>query len=421
MKFEHYKNKIVNCDIFMDLGLWLILIAAFALRIYLASIPTYLWDESMDWIPLAKSINVHWGRIHLPIRGDFHPALSAYFIRSGIKLFGQNPIGFRFFGVLAGLLTIIVAARLTLDWFGLKAARWTAILLGFNEYHIAVSALATQEVFYLLFAILAMYFFSRFLRTENPNHLYISAAMIGLGFLCYEIILLLIPAYFATIVFSRYRPWLRRKEPYIAGLVFLLVISPDLYWNLTTTDHVQVSLIDQLSRVGGLGFNPHYLLFYVGEAVSIIGYVYHDGFAEYPKMNPLFGVILLAGVFLITLRIKRSESILKFLIFAFWIGFGFFLFTRPGTGVQFGDALGWLWVDMTLLPAVILTGYYLSSLRKNLRIFAYIATGAAVLYATVMVVTIRLGLPFFADFMETQGIYPEGFSQIEIFLSQFGK
>jgi len=408
----------------MDIGLWLILIAAFALRIYLASIPTFLWDESMDWIPLAKSINVQWGRIHLPIRGDFHPALSAYFIRSGIKLFGQNPIGFRFFGVLAGLLTIIVAARLALDWFGLTAARWTAILLAFNEYHIAVSAMATQKVYYLLFAILAMYFFSRFLRTENPINLYITAAMTGLGFLCYEIIILLIPVAFATFVFSRYRHWLKRKEPYIAGLLFLLIISPDLYWNLTTTDHVQVGLIDQLSRFGGLSFNPHYLLFYVGEAVSIIGYYYQDGFSEYPKMNPLFGMILLVGVFLITLRFKRGESILKFLIFAFWIVFGYFLLAlRPGeeTSAVLVDKQGWLWIDMTLLPAVILSGYYLSGLRNNLRILAYIATGAAVLYSIVLVGTVHLGLPFMTEFMETHGIYPEGISQFEIFLSQFGK
>ena len=76
---------------------------------------------------------------------------------------------------------------------------------------------------------------------------------------------------------------------------------------------------------------------------------------------------------------------------------------------------------MTLLPAVMLTGYYLSGLRNNMRILAYIATGAAVLYSIVLVVTVHLGLPFYAEFMETQGIYPEGISLFEIFLSQFGK
>ena len=156
-----------NHYLYQDVVLLLILLVALALRIYLANIPTYIWEEAMESIPLSQSISLQKGSLHLPIRGPYHPALSLYFIKLSGAIFGNTPLGFRFLGVLAGLLSIYIAAQLTLEWVGLTAARLVTVLLAFNEYHIAVSALASVKVYYLLFSILAMYFFSRFLRKKD--------------------------------------------------------------------------------------------------------------------------------------------------------------------------------------------------------------------------------------------------------------
>jgi len=94
MKLVDDKNRDEYNRIYKDLVLWIIMMAAFAVRIYLASIPTYLWDEAMLSIPLSQSISLQWGSIDLPIMGDQHPALPGYFIRAGSILLGSNPVGF---------------------------------------------------------------------------------------------------------------------------------------------------------------------------------------------------------------------------------------------------------------------------------------------------------------------------------------
>ncbi|MGE0887578.1 MAG: ArnT family glycosyltransferase [Blastocatellales bacterium] len=164
-----------------------LLIVAFGLRLYLAITTAYLWDEDRDWIPLAESISFEPGAINLPVRGDFHGALSAYFIKAGAFLIGNTHLGYRFFGLLAGVVTIVVVYRLAFEFAGAIAAKLSAVFIAFNEYHIQVSTMAIQKVYYLLFAGLAIYGFCRFLREQSPRWLYLAAVAVGLAFLCYEI------------------------------------------------------------------------------------------------------------------------------------------------------------------------------------------------------------------------------------------
>ena len=399
----------------------LILVIGFALRLYLASVTVYLWDEDRDWIVIAEKISLQRGNFYLPIHDGQHPSFPAYFIKSGSILLGDNPIGFRFFSLLAGISTIILAFRLALEWTNPIVACWTAALLAFNEYHIAVSILTTEKSFYLLFGMLALYTFSRFLRTQKPQYLYLSGITVGCGFLCKYIITLFIPVFFAILLFPKYRHWLRRREPYIALLFFIIVITPDLYWNLTRqpTEGSQAATIgDHFSRVGKLGFNRHYILFYGRDVVraiySFVGWELGDNAEEYPTMNPLFGVILLGGVLIVTFQNKQHDHILKFLVLLFWTIFGFFTLLRPGTPSRNLDPVVWFWVDLTLLAAVLLVGYYLSRLQGKWRLLSYATTGAAALYATVGVLVFHLGMPWFNVELRPEFLWPPTGNMVEV-------
>ena len=176
--------------------LLLIIGTAAVLRLYRASVAKYIWDEKMDWIPLAQSISLRPGNLHLPLHGTHDPSLPAYFIKASSILFGETPIGFRFSSLLAGLLAILFVYLIAREWKGQTAALWAAALLAFNEYHIGISSFAVEKIYYGCFVSIAAYSFSRFLHTGKPNLLYFTAVATGLGFLCKMLSSLLVPVFF---------------------------------------------------------------------------------------------------------------------------------------------------------------------------------------------------------------------------------
>lgn len=371
---------------------WGILALALVLRLYLALSSVYIWDEDRDWLALADSISVH----NLPLHGDHRSAFPAYFMKAGSLLLGRNPVGFRFFNIVAGVFTVALIYKFTLEWTNsLPASYFAASLLAINEYHIGASVIATEKSLYLLFALLATAAFIRFLRTEKTLFLYGSAALIGLSFLCKELALLLIPIFGIILLLPQYRPWLRRREPYQAVVVFLAVISLDIYWNLTRHDPSQVALIDRVSQMD-IGFTPQPLMFYFHYAVRAVYWLFHqkvNGWEEYPHQNLVFGSMLFAGVLLTTFRLG-SKPYLIVLTFLFWFILGFFLFMPSNHPVpkDLGSS-AFYWIDITLLPAVVLAGHQFSRISKKWRPLIWGLFGIGVMCSFITLVFFNLGLP----------------------------
>lgn len=375
-----------------NLTLLLIIVAASALRIYAATATPYLPDEHEIGIRIADTISFEAATLDLPLRGPHHPALPSYFIKAGSMLFGKNALGFRSFSLLAGLVMIVVVFRMGEEWYSASAARWAAALLAFNEYHIGVSALATAKGPHLFFVALAMYAFGRFLRTEHPRYLYSTAVTAGLGFLCKEHSALLLPVFFLTLLQAKYRHCFRSSHVFVACAVFFVVIAPDIVWNLRTpVSDFRFTYRDHLSRIGGIGFTPYHLLFFARGAIqslheTVTGERIEDGVEENPSMNSLFGFLLLSGVVARTLRPTREAGIHGFLMILFWGILGFFMLIRPGLPTKPMDPVVWYFADVTLFPAVILTGDFLAKMTGWWRRVVYCVTGIAILYATAQTI-----------------------------------
>jgi hypothetical protein len=393
---------------------WSIPATALVMRLYLALSTVYIWDEERDWIALANTISYK----NLPLHGEYHPALPAYFMKAGSVLLGRNPLGFRFFNLIAGVLTVALIFKFTLEWTSsLAASFWAASLLAFNEYHIAASVLAVEKSLYLLFALLAIAAFIRFLTTERAVYLYMAAAAIGLSFLCKEIALLLFPIFFIILLLPKYRHWFRRKELYLAPLMFLLVISLDVYWNLSRHGSSQVRLSDRLSQLE-LGFTPQPFLFYFHGAV--LGIYRHFRWKliagpDYPWMNLLFGSILFGGVLLAIFRPILKSYAMILLTLLFCCIFCFFLLMPASHPVprDLGSA-AFYWIDLTLLPAVVLTGHRLSVIARRWQPAVYALFGAAAVYAITRVLILNLGLPVVAVGYNPAFIYPPDGRMVEV-------
>jgi 4-amino-4-deoxy-L-arabinose transferase-like glycosyltransferase len=166
----------------VDLVLLLILLGALIVRVQLATTREYIHDENNTAIPLSKTISFDPGNLHLPLRGENHPALPAYVVKVSSVLFGTTMLGYRLMHVLLGLVTIVLAYRISHQRYGPAAARWAAALLAFNEYYLNVSSRATAHVPNLLLVTTAVYAFSRFLATDRAIYLYGAGAAAGLAF-----------------------------------------------------------------------------------------------------------------------------------------------------------------------------------------------------------------------------------------------
>jgi 4-amino-4-deoxy-L-arabinose transferase-like glycosyltransferase len=275
---------------------------------------------------------------------------------------------------------------LTRHWFGSVAARWAAELLAFNEYYLGVSGRATAHVPHLLFTAAAVYAFGRFLGTERAVYLYATGVALGVAFYSKEHAALLVPIFFVMLLHARYRHWFRSPHTYLAVVLFALVIGPDLLWNLRAREGLpQATYSDHLQRIGGLGVSPYPFMFYARQQVQwlhtrVTGRPVVDPAPEYRSMNSGLGALLLGAVIAATSRSAAPESG-RFLLFLFWGVFGFFASIRPGGSPKDLDPASWIWVDVTLLPTVMLAGVLLAGARGRLRIAAWTFACAAMIYA----------------------------------------
>jgi hypothetical protein len=97
-------------------------------------------------------------------------------------------------------------------------------------------------------------------------------------------------------------------------------------------------------------------------------------------MNPALGLLLLAGVVLTTVRPAR-DPLAGFLLIAFWFVFGLFTMIAKGESTGRLDPVSWIWVESTLVPAVILTGARLGEATGTMRRAVWTLGGAALIYA----------------------------------------
>ncbi|HUF71083.1 MAG TPA: glycosyltransferase family 39 protein [Longimicrobiales bacterium] len=393
-----------------DIVILAIVALGFILRVYLASTTILLWDEEGDWIPLATSIHIGDGQTHLPIRGYYHGILPAYLIRLGSLFAGTGPLGYRIAGVIAGTATILVVARLAWEWRGLLAARFAALLIAFNEYHAGVSVLATEKVFNLLFSALALLAFVRFIRTQRPSGLYLTAAMCGLSVLAKETAFLLVVAMGLYMLVSNNRRWLLRRHTWLAAALFALIVLPDVGAAVLDRTQRNVTYGDHLGRMGGIGFTPYYLSFYLRQIApqvyELIGSRFLDFTEEYASMSILNGVLLLGSsvvaLGLLLRKSGRSDPHLGIHLITFWFILLFFMSIRPSWDTTLNPIV-WFWVDQTMLPATVIASALCASVWQRARIPVALVLAIVAGYATLQTFSERLRLPAGPK----MGLYPQ--------------
>ncbi len=212
----------------------------------------YIWHGSFNLSP-DEAHYWEWSR-----RLDFSyyskgPGV-AYIIAFFTKIGGNNELSVRIGAVIIAAIVSLTLYILARDIFNSERAGFFAGLLpSITPLYAAGSVLMTTDAPFIMFWGLAIYFFKKAvmeeritnyellitnlnseLRTPNSKfYWYLTGIVIGLGLLSKYTMALIYPCLFLFLLFSKEdRFQLKKKEPYIAFIISLVIFSPVIIWNI---------------------------------------------------------------------------------------------------------------------------------------------------------------------------------------------
>ncbi|MDP2688948.1 MAG: glycosyltransferase family 39 protein, partial [Deltaproteobacteria bacterium] len=158
----------------------------------------------------------------------------AYVIAFFTSIFGDNAFGIRFgapvFAALGGWAVFLIGK----DVFeSEKTGFYATLLLNITPIFSIGSILMTTDVLLVFFWASSIWCVNRAIAARRAGWWYAAGVMIGLGFLTKYTMVFLVPCVLLFLAASKKdRFWLRRYEPYAAGLLSLVVVTPVIWWNI---------------------------------------------------------------------------------------------------------------------------------------------------------------------------------------------
>jgi 4-amino-4-deoxy-L-arabinose transferase-like glycosyltransferase len=147
------------------------------------------------------------------------------------KIFSANTFGLRFPSVVAGVATIYLIYLLGKKLFKEKVGLLAAFILSLSPYHLWVSRVGLQESAVIAFGLAAFYFL--ILSLENKKKLLWAWSFLGLCLLTKYTALIFLPIFFLIIWHQKkIKEFLRTKYFWLGLLLFLIIISPTIIYNL---------------------------------------------------------------------------------------------------------------------------------------------------------------------------------------------
>lgn len=368
--------------------LWSIVAVALVLRLLGAWCANLTFDERAN-LALAETIDFRPGHFHLVSRTVAHPLLSIYLMKLSGLLFGTGNLGLRMLHLLAGTATVVPVYFLGKRVFSEKAGLWAAALLAVDQFHVSWSRVVLHEGLLLFFSALALLQLLRVLKTGSTRGFVLLGVLLGLAYLAKESAILLLPVLWIYLLItpqhrhvlrlssSSYNSigrtdWqsvLQRPAWYLAHGVFLVVIAPDVVWNLAQAreGYLYRDIVFAMEpwRVSLKSFS-----LYLGELFrTLIGADVLD--VEYEQGN-LFACHWPAGLLYLGATLaavgRHKDAAVRLLLVAFFLVFFAFIFLPGG-----GRFEPFWWASISLIPAVVFAGWALDRASSGDRLRTVVA------------------------------------------------
>ena len=241
-----------------------------------------------------------------------------------IKLLGNSIFWIKFFPALFGALTILVV------WKAIEDLKGNLFALILGATCVLFSVLLRLNILYQpnsldVLCWTTLYFIViKYMNTEKPKWLFFGAIVFALGFLNKYNMAFLVIGLLPAIIITKQRKLLWNKYFYLAILLALLLILPNLLWQFNNRfpvfHHLKELAETQLINVDTAGFLRSQLLFFAGSLFVIIPAFYALLFYKpFKKYQAFFWTILFTLLIFIYFKAKDYYAIG---IYPIYIAFG---------------------------------------------------------------------------------------------------
>jgi hypothetical protein len=269
-----------------------------------------------EYLHLDQAQHLAWGYLSVP-------PVTAW-ISYLIFLLGNSVFWIKFFPSLFGALTLLVVWKTIEE---LKGDTW-ALVVGASC--ILFSALLRINMLYQpnsldILCWTTFYFtFIKYINSENKKWLYTAAVVFAIGFLNKYNVAFLAIGLIPAILLTEHRRILLRKELYIASIILIVLIAPNLIWqyqnHFPVIHHMKELAEKQLVHVERAEFLKTQMLFFTGALpaiiTSLIAMVFFKPFKPYR-------VFLLSFIFTLMLFVYfRAKAYYAIGLYPIYIGIG---------------------------------------------------------------------------------------------------
>jgi hypothetical protein len=202
---------------------------------------------------------------HLDFGYATEPPLTGFMAFIAKSLFGYSLFAVRFFpAVLSGLL-IWISSLITKELNGkFRSQLIASVGVGTSTFLVMIYGAFTPYCFDILFWTMTIYLLIRFVKTNSNSYLLIIGAVTGLAFLNKYSILFLLFSILMVIRFTKHRKVILDKYFYYAVLIFFVIASPNIIWqinhHLPVINHMIELNKSQLSNVNRVSFIAEQLI-----------------------------------------------------------------------------------------------------------------------------------------------------------------
>lgn len=225
------------------------------------------------------------------------------------NLFGSSAFALRLLPAIAGVLSIILIGKLVLELGGKRWAVFFACLAFLLSPTYLRSNMLFQPVsFNQFFWLLTIYVVILIIKRKDTRLWYVLGCTLGLGLLTkYSLFFLLIPLFVASLMDPEVRKWYRTKHPYLAMMLTIIIVLPNVYWqythNFPVLVHMENLRASQLVNVHPLSFLRDQVLNHLSNSIVWISGL---GLLLFSKDFRPYRILAIAYVGMILLLIVLS-------------------------------------------------------------------------------------------------------------------
>jgi 4-amino-4-deoxy-L-arabinose transferase-like glycosyltransferase len=180
--------------------------------------------DELDLLMSARQLA--WGYVS-------YPPLAPFLARIGLTLFGSSLVGARVMPALAQGVVAVLVGLMGRDFGGKRLAQITAaVAVAIAPLALTSGILIQYMSFDYLWWVVLAFFFVRLLSTENPRWWLGIGAAIGLGMMTKYTMAFFVAGLAAAVLLTSTRRYLRSRWLWLGAGVALLIILPNLIWQI---------------------------------------------------------------------------------------------------------------------------------------------------------------------------------------------